>query len=498
MMRWALLVVLCVAAVAGGQETLTIGSKSFTESVLLGELLAERARQEGLAVEHKASLRGTRLVFEAVKSGAIDVYPEYTGTLLREVFAGRGLSTEAELRGALADMGLAMSEPIGFNNTYAIGVLPATAQRHGLATIADLRKAPTLRLGFTNEFIERRDGWRALKEAYALPHTDIRGIDHDLGYRALAGGAIDAKEVYTTDAKIQSMGLTVLTDNLGHFPRYDAVWIYRADLPERSPAAMVAIEALTGVLDESTMSALNAQVDVDGRSEAEVARGYLEGREAEGTLTLGERVRRAAADIPRTTAQHAVLVGVSMLLAIGIAVPLGVLAARSRPFEQGVLGVSGILQTIPSLALLALLVSVLAITGQIPTIIALFVYSLLPIVRTTHAGLVQIPQSVRDSARSLGLPRGGMLLDVELPLALPSIFAGVKTAVVINVGTATLGGFIAAGGYGDPILAGIRRVDTVLILAGLVPAAMMAIVLTLLLDALERVLSPVGVRGGVR
>ncbi|CAK9071305.1 Glycine betaine/carnitine/choline transport ATP-binding protein OpuCA, partial [Durusdinium trenchii] len=219
--RAAVIVLLCVAAVTRGQETLTIGSKSFTESVLLGELLAERAERDGLRVEHKSSLRGTRLVFEAVRSGAVDVYPEYTGTLLREVFADQGLSTEAELRDALADVGLAMSEPIGFNNTYAIGVMPTTAERLGLATISDLRRAPELTFGFTNEFIERNDGWRALRDAYGLPQANIQGIDHDLGYQALGSGAIDAKEIYTTDAKIESMGITVLADDLGHFPRYD-------------------------------------------------------------------------------------------------------------------------------------------------------------------------------------------------------------------------------------------------------------------------------------
>lgn len=495
MIRAAFIALLCVSAIARGQETLTIGSKSFTESVLLGELLAERARRDGVRVEHKASLRGTRLVFEAVRSGAVDVYPEYTGTLLREVFADQGLSTQAELRDALADIGLAMSEPIGFNNTYAIGVMPPTAERLGLATISDLRKAPDLTFGFTNEFIERNDGWRALRDAYGLPQTSIQGIDHDLGYQALGSGAIDAKEIYTTDAKIQSMGITVLSDDLGHFPRYDAVWIYRIDLADRMPGAIDAIGALTGVLDEAAMSALNAQVDVEGREERSVARNYFDtGGVAGGALTLNERIRQAAREVPLRTAEHTILVGISMLLAIAIAVPLGVLAARSQKFEQIVLGVSGVLQTIPSLALLALLVSLLAITGQIPTIVALFVYSLLPIVRTTHAGLTQISQAVRDSARSLGLPRARMLLDVELPLALPSIFAGIKTAVVINVGTATLGGFIAAGGYGVPILAGIRRADTVLILAGLVPSALMAVALTLLLDALERVLSSSGTR----
>ena len=250
------MLVIALAGAAGAQGRVVVGSKSFTESVLLGELLAEAAQREGVDVRHKASLRG-RLVFEAVRSGAVDAYPEYTGTLLREIFADRGLTSEAELRAALAELGLAMSAPIGFNNTYAIGVLPETAERYGLKTISDLPKAPDLRMGFTIEFVERNDGWRALKEAYDLPHEDVRGVDHDLGYRALASGAIDAKEIYTTDAKIEDLGLVVLRDDIGHFPRYDAVWIYRADLRQRLPGAMAAIDSLTGILDERAMSALD-------------------------------------------------------------------------------------------------------------------------------------------------------------------------------------------------------------------------------------------------
>ncbi|MFI4882292.1 MAG: glycine betaine ABC transporter substrate-binding protein [Phycisphaerales bacterium JB064] len=488
MMRLVLLIVLSMVAVAHGQETLRVGSKSFTESVLLGEILAERARREGFTVEHKAALLGTRLAFEAVRSGAIDVYPDYTGTLAREVFADRGITGEDEIRAALRELGLEMSEPIGFNNTYAIGVMPETADRLGLETISDLREHPGLKFGFTNEFIDRSDGWRALRDAYGLPQTDVQGIAHELGYSALGSGAIDAKELYATDARIESMGLVVLEDDRRFFPPYDAVWVYRSDL---SSEAKAVIESLTGIIDESAMVSLNAMVDVEGREEADVARQYVDGVAKRGAgLTLRERIAQAMSNMPKHTAEHAILVGVSMLGAIVIAVPMGVVAARSRGFAQVVLGVSGILQTIPSLALLALLVSTLAMTSKVPAIIALFVYSLLPIVRNTHAGLVQLPQAVRDSARSLGLPRGRMLLDVELPLALPSIFAGIKTAVVINVGTATLGGFVAAGGYGVPILAGIRRDDEVQILAGLIPAALMAIVLTLALDVAERLWLP--------
>jgi len=523
-LAWAVVAALLVAALSawwllgrgGGGARFVVGSKSFTESVVLGEIARQAAERAGVSAAHKAQLRGTRMVFDAVVAGAVDAYPEYTGTLVREVFADRAIRDPDGLRDALAGLGLGMTEPIGFNNTYAIGVLPETARRLGLRTIGDLADHPELTLGFTNEFIERADGWRSMRDAYGLPHENPKGLDHDLAYAALAGGAIDAKEVYTTDARIADLGLVVLEDDRRHFPRYDAVWVYRLDLAERLPGAMEALRRLTGVIDERDMVRMNAAVEIGGRRERAVAANFLDRLAAQdqagvvepagdaeaagevGAVGLRERVGRAVADLPRTTRAHAVLVGVSMGLAIAVAVPLGVLAARHRAAGQVVLAVSGLLQTIPSIALLALLVSVLAVANQTPAILALFVYSLLPIVRTTHAGLTQIPQSVRDSALSLGLPMPWTLLAVELPLALPAIFAGIKTAAVINVGTATLGGFVAAGGYGEPIFAGIRRSDEVLILAGLIPAALMAVALTLLLDLAERLAVGPGLRGASR
>ncbi|MEO1008675.1 MAG: glycine betaine ABC transporter substrate-binding protein [Planctomycetota bacterium] len=506
MRRWAAWIVLAFVVVTAGvlaavglraalvRPDVVVGSKSFTESVILGEIAAERARRAGLTTEHKASIRGTRLVYEAVRSGAVDVYAEYTGTLAQEIFADRDIESMDDLRAALAEASLAMTEPIGFNNTYAIGVMPETARRLGLRTTSDLRNHPDLTLGFTNEFIEREDGWGALRGAYGLPQADVKGLDHDLAYRALASGAIDAKELYTTDAKIAALGLVVLEDDRGHFPRYDAVWLYNADLERRRPEMVAALHAMTGILDEAAMVRLNARTEIDGVEESVVARGFLAELLDETRDPAGAPAESRTARLLETTREHAVMVAASMLAAIALAVPLGVLAARSRLVGQIVLGASGLLQTIPSIAILALLVSLLAMANQFPAIVALFLYSLLPIVRNTHAGLVQIPRAVRDSAQSLGLPRPWTLLDVELPLALPSILAGIKTAIVINVGTATLGGFVAAGGYGEPIFAGIRRDDAGLILEGLVPAALMAIVLTLLLDALEFVLVPRGLR----
>src|SRR5690606_31746946 len=197
------------------------------------------------------------------------------------------------------------------------------------------------------------------------------------------------------------------------------------------------------------------------------------------------------------TLQHLALVGVSLSLAILLAVPLGVLAARHRRSGQGVLGLVGILQTVPSLALFVFMIPLFGI-GALPAIAALFLYSLLPILRNPHAGLVGIEPSLRESAAALGLPPGVRLWRVELPLALRSILAGVKIAAVVNVGTATLGALIGAGGYGQPILTGIRLDDIGLIMQGAVPAAMLALAIQGAFELVERLMTPRGLRGADR
>ena len=159
------------------------------------------------------------------------------------------------------------------------------------------------------------------------------------------------------------------------------------------------------------------------------------------------------------------------------------------------LGAVGLIQTVPSLALLVFMIPLLGI-GAGPAIAALFLYSLLPIVRSTHAGLTGISPQLRESAEALGLPPGATLRLVELPLASRSILSGVQTAAVINVGTATLGALIGAGGYGQSILTGIRLADTRIILEGAVPAALLALLVQGLFELLERALVPKGLRQG--
>ena len=475
---------------AGAAPEVVVGSKVFTESVVLGEVAAALARGVGAEATHRREVGGTRVVWEALLRGDLDAYPEYTGTLAQEIFAGEDVSTPEKLDAALARVGVRATPPLGFNNTYAVGMLEGRAEALGVEAVSDLGAHPALRLGFSNEFLDREDGWPGLRRAYGLPQRDVRGLDHDLAYRALAAGDLDAVDLYSTDAEVPYYGLRVLRDDRGFFPRYDAVLLYRADLAARAPAAVAAWGRLGGALSADSMAALNARVKIDGEPEAAVAGRFV--GERFGLDAEVETVGRAGR-VWRRTVEHLGLVGASLLAAIVVAVPLGVAAAKVRWLEAPVLGVVSVAYTIPSLALLVFMLPLLGI-GAPPALAALFLYSLLPIVRNTHAGLVGIAPELRESAAALGLPGRVRLRRVELPLAAPSVLAGVQTSAVINVGTATLGALVGAGGYGQPILTGIRLDDLGLILEGAVPAAVLALAVQGLFSLAGRVVVPRGLR----
>ncbi len=487
----------CLAAApvaAGGQPLqdapVLVGSKSFTESVILGEMLRQTADAAGARAEHRAQMGGTRILWNGLVGGDIDAYPEYTGTLLEEIFAGTGAKGSGDLERLLAGQGLRMTGPLGFENSYALGMRAAEARALGITRISDLRAHPDLSMGFSNEFLDRGDGWRGLKAAYGLPQTDVRGLAHDLAYRGVASGALDVIDVYTTDAEIVFHDLLALEDDAGYFPAYEAVILYRADLGERAPEVVEAFGELAGTLDATTMSRLNGAVKLEGASEAVVAAGFLSrtlgGRFEAGEESLWQRFRAR-------TLEHLALVAMSLSAAIAVAVPLGVTAFRKPRLARWILGGAGILQTIPSLALFVFMIPLLGI-GAPPAVMALFLYSLLPVVQNTYAGLADVPAPVRESAIALGLAPAARLRKVELPLATRSILAGIKTSAVINVGTATLAALIGAGGYGQPILTGIRLADTGLILEGAVPAAALALAVQAGFGLVERALLPRSLR----
>jgi osmoprotectant transport system permease protein len=468
-----------------------VGSKKFTESVVLGEIATQVVRSTGLRAEHRAQLGGTQVLWHALRAGEIDLYPEYTGTLREDIV--RGLPRDADddsLRAWLAQQGIGMTASLGFEDSYALGMRTVDADRLGMTRISDLRSHPALRLGFSEEFLHRDDGWPMLKRRYQLPQTDVRQLDHDVAYRALAAGDIDATDLYTTDAEIPRDHLAVLMDDLGQFPGYRAVLLYRLDLERRSPAVMSALGLLEGRIAVDVMQRLNARVKIERVTERAVAADFLATTlRLESAAAPEGRARR----VGRAVAEHLALVLASLSAAIAVAIPLGIAAARRRRLGAVILAVAGVVQTIPTLALLVFMIPLLGI-GTAPAVAALFLYSVLPILRNTTSGLTGIPNSILESADVLGLSSRARLWKVELPLASPSILAGIQTSAVINVGTATLGALIGAGGLGQPILTGIRLDDLSLILEGAVPAALLALMVQALFARLGGVVIPKGLR----
>ena len=391
--RYAAMLIVAVllrSASAGNPPTVHVGSKAFTESVILAETAAHLAENAGRETEHVKGLGGTRLLWEALLAGQIDVYPEYTGTLSEEILAGQGIHGVAALRAKLAEFGLKMTDRLGFNNTYVIGMKEELAAELEIRSISDLRDHPELTLRFSNEFMKRADGWDALAQRYQLPHQDVRGLEHALAYEALDKGVIQVTDLYATDAKIRKLQLRRLADDLGHFPQYHAVFVYRADLEQQAPELVAALHALEGTIDDAAMTNMNARVELDGLDESQVAADFL--AETHGIRTR-VRAQSVARDIARYTLEHLNMVAVSLLAAMLVAIPLGVIAARRAELAQPILGVVGIIQTIPAIALLVLLIRPVSYfsdnLGYPQAVVALFLYSLLPIVRNTHAGLLR-------------------------------------------------------------------------------------------------------------
>ena len=482
---------LAEVAPAAAAEVLKVGSKRFTESYILGELLAQAAAPYG-AVEHKAGLGNTGILYAALRTGSIDVYPEYSGTIAREILKLEGNPTPAELNRALTPLGLAVSIPLGFNNTYALGVREELATRLGLKSISDLAAHAELRLGLSQEFIARKDGWPGLAKAYGLASFSPIGLDHGLAYEALAGERVDVIDTYSTDAKIARYRIRLLTDDRGYFPRYDTLLLHRADAPRRFPQQWQALSALQGTIDERSMIRMNAAAEIEGRSFAQAAALYFQ-EPAQRTTSAPQRgffEVLFAADLSRLTREHLLLVFGSLAASIAVGVPLGVAAARKPRLAQPIFALVGVVQTIPSLALLAFLIALMGTIGTLPAAIALFLYALLPIVRNTHTGVLGVGDGLRQAALALGLSRKDQLLSIELPLARPSILAGIKTSAVINVGTATIAAFIGAGGYGERIAAGLAVNDNLMLLAGAVPAAALALLIQGLFDLIERYTDP--------
>ncbi len=496
-----------------------VASKPFGESFLLAEMFAQLLESEGVTVTRRPGLGATEVAFAAIRSSAIDVYPEYTGTGLlavlrdsmteamredpRRTFAR--VATEFEAR-----YGVRWLPPLGFENGYAIAVRRSTAEQYNLRTISDLaREAGALVAGFTSDFIGRPDGYVGLQAFYSLSPRAVRPLAPAVKYEALASEAVDVIDGYSTDGLLARFDLVTLEDDRRFFPPYEAAALVSPRIVREHPEVIAILTRLSGRLTELDMRRWNQRLEVDQVPIPDVARRALRevGLSAVADTTVIDEPRSAArssfvsymwarrAETLRLTREHLLLVGVALGAAILLAVPLGVLLTRTPRLAGGVLQLLGIAQTIPSLALLAFLIPVMGI-GVAPALVALWLYALLPMVRATYSGVSSADPEAVAASEALGMTARQRLWWVQVPLATPALLAGVRTAAVITVGAATLAAFIGAGGLGEPIVTGLGLADSRLVLSGALPAAALAVLVDLALGLVERAVTPAFLRGG--
>jgi osmoprotectant transport system permease protein len=465
-------------------QKIRVGAKHFNEGYILSEVISQLLESRGFEVERKFNLGGTMVCFSALQKGEIDVYPEYSGTLSAEILKLNEKVSLEKIRTSLQQKyKLTISEPYGFNNTYALVIKKSIAETLRLTSIADLKKYPGLRPGLSYEFLKREDGWENLSLVYSLPQKAV-GLEHGLAYEALQSDKIDLTDAYSTDGEIPKYNLALLRDDRGFFPAYEAVSLYSVAIPDDAKQILA---ALTNTITEAEMQSMNASVLYEKKTFSEVARDFLKRKNLTGE-TRGKETETWR-EIVAKTLEHIWLTFISILAAVLIAIPLGVFIYWNPRMANTALYITGLLQTIPSIALLAVMIPLFGI-GPTPAIVALFLYALLPIIRNTVAGLQSIDLVLKKVADSLGMNRFQKLKLVEFPLAIPHILTGIRIAAVINIGTATLAAFIGAGGLGEFIVTGLALNNTTLILQGALPAAALALLVELMFELLESVFIP--------
>jgi osmoprotectant transport system permease protein len=500
-----------VLAAQRQNRPVVIASKPFGESYLLAEMFSQLLESRGFRVDRKPGLGATEIAFGALRTDAIDAYPEYTGTgLIAILHDTLSDSVAADPRAVFAHVARRFANlyrvrwlpPLGFQNTYAIAVTRSTSSRDHLRTLSDLaRESSHLTAGFTADFIGRSDGLVGLSRVYGLRPRAVRPLAPAVKYQALASGAVDVIDGYSTDGLLARYDLVTLIDDKHFFPPYEAAALVSSRLDSQVPGAIAALTLLSGRLDEKTMRQLNRRVEVDGEDVRRVAGDELVALGLTGAAHDAQAAPSAwksgfveylwdrRATIAALTVRHLELVAFALFAAVIIAVPLGLGLERTRRIAEPTIGALGVLQTIPSIALLAFMIPLLGV-GVAPALVALGLYALYPIARGTYTGVRDADPDAVAAAEALGTTPTQRLLWVRLPLAAPVIMAGIRTAAVITVGAATLAAFIGAGGLGEPIVAGLALADTRMILSGALPAAALALAVDGILAIVELLVTP--------
>jgi len=492
-------------------EPVVVSSKSFGESIILGEilsiLLTDRFKQP---VVRRLGLGGTKVAFDALVSDDIHVYPDYSGTGYSMILKRSGENDAAKVFDIVNSefskrWGIKWSQSLGFNNTYALAVRKDDPQFKNIQKVSELSSLDTgqFRYAAPYEFMERKDGHRGFSEKYNLRFKKNNMISMSAGlmFTAIKDREVDMMIAYSTDGRIGASDLRLLEDDLSYFPPYFVSFLFKESSYKKFPALKKAINLLENKITAKEMIHMNDQVDRLKRDSYQVAKNFLIKKKMLSGHTKSEFkdmgffsfAMSKKKYLLKIIKDHLVLSFSAFFLALLVSLPIGILLTRYQKAGMIVFPIVNTIQTIPSLALLGFLIPVVGI-GFIPALIALFLYSLLPLIRNTYTGILGVDRNYLEASRGIGLNNFQILIHVELPLAMPIIIAGMRTAIVIVIATATLAALIGAGGLGDPIFRGVSTVNSNLILLGAIPSALLALIVDRSIGFLEKAVVSKGIR----
>jgi osmoprotectant transport system permease protein len=505
-----LIIITLFSSLLFAAEPIIVGSKNFSESIILAEIVSLVLEQKyHLPVVRKFALGGTKVAFDALNTGDIDVYPDYTGTGYVMIL---GMDQERDpdkifeivSKEFKERYGIVWSPSIGFNNTYALAVKADDLRFKGINKSSQLSgKVQDYKFGTPHEFMERKDGYNRFSEVYSLNfhQNNIVSLDSGLTYEAINSDQVDLIMSYSTDGRIKAFNLKLITDDKNFFPPYYASLMAKEETLDKHPALKEVFGLMNDFISEDEIIEMNDQVDrfkMEPRVVANnflIQEGILKGELKNKNTKTGffQYAYNKRKYLWKLLKEHLGLSIGALLIAFVVSLPVGILLTRKPSLGKVIFPLVNTIQTIPSLALLGFLIPFIGI-GFIPAILALFLYSLLPLIRNTYIGILGVDRSYIEASRGIGLNNWQVLTKVEIPLALPVILTGLRTATVIVIGTTTIAALVGAGGFGDPIFRGVATVNSNLILLGAIPAALLAILMDKLIGVLEVILVSKGIR----
>ena len=440
-------------------DEILIGAKKFTEGNISAHIVSQLISRIDPSQKTRVleNLGGTGIVTAAIKSKEVDIYVDYTGTLINSFKSDR-----RRLEDDLLKEGIYLGPELGFNNSYGLAVGPKSSR----LKISDIKESD--RIGVSHEFYKRKDGYESLKDHYGFNITPT-AVEHSLLYNSLSSDHLDIIEVYTTDAKIRKNNLRVLKDDKKFFPRYDAVVLVNKEFMEDNAELVDSLfTEIEKNIDNNKIMNANYLVEEQGLTYAQAA-GHV-------TKTHVDGSSNELLDILPYFLDHFKYLIITVILCVVVGVPLGAISAKSKKMEKWIVGTVSVLQTIPSLALLVFLIPIFGL-GEVTTLIALVLYGLLPIVKNTYNGVKNIPTELIEFSDLIQMSKLQKLFIIELPLAKEEILTGVRITSVMTVGLTVIASFIGAGGLGMLIVTGLSLNDTDMILRGAIPSALMALVI---------------------